>query len=563
VKVVPQTDGFVKGVRFYKGTGNTGTHTGTLWTADGDLLAGGTFTNETATGWQTLVFSPAVPVVAGTTYVASYTAPNGRYAADPWAFVYRPHVAPPLTAPLHQTSEGNGVYGNPGQFPVRSYKATNYYVDVLFDSSALTAPTVTTVTPTPNAVFVPVSTQPTATFSKPINAATVQFAVHRSDAVPVAGSTAYDATTKTATFVPSAPLPAGHTFSATVTASDTNGNVLATPQQWSFTTDPGATTISKLFSAVDTPANPAVKDSGAISLGVKFAPSADGWVIGVRYYKGTGNGGTHTGSLWSSTGSRLATATFLSESSSGWQTVYFAEPVEVTAGTTYVASYFAPRGNYASTGSFFATRWTNGPLSAPPGTNGVYTYGSDTFPTSSWSSTNYWVDPLFVASPPPPQPTVPAGATTVFPPSATPANPNWNDSASLEVGMRFTADVAGAVNGVRFHKGADSTGTHTGSLWSASGTLLATGTFVGETGSGWQTMLFTTPVTITPNTPYVVSYSAPNGHYGVDVNGLAAPVVNAPLRTTAGGGSYKYGGGFPVNAVNHNYWVDVVFTPDS
>jgi hypothetical protein len=26
-------------------------------------------------------------------------------------------------------------------------------------------------------------------------------------------------------------------------------------------------------------------------------------------------------------------------------------------------------------------------------------------------------------------------------------------------------------------------------------------------------------------------------------------------------GSYLYGGGFPANRVNHNYWVDVVFTP--
>lgn len=563
VKVIPQTDGFVKGVRFYKGSGNTGTHTGSLWSADGDLLASGTFTNETATGWQTLIFSPAVPVVEGNTYVASYTAPNGRYPADPWSFVYDTNVAPPLVAPKSQVSGGNGVYGNPGQFPVQSYKSTNYYVDMLFDSSALTAPTVTTVTPTPNAVYVPTSAHPSATFSKPINAATVQFTVTGSGGGPVAGSVAYDAASKTATFTPSGALAAGQGYSATVTASDVNGNPMAQPLSWSFTTDPASTTVHKLFSAVDTPAQPAVKDSRAITLGVKFTPNADGKVIGVRFFKGTGNGGTHTGSLWSPTGTRLATATFQSESSSGWQTVYFTTPVTVTAGTTYVASYFAPRGNYASTGNFFSSTWTNGPLSAPAGANGVYLYGSDDLPTGSWSSTNYWVDPLFVASPPPPQPTVPAGAITVFPQSATPANPNWNDSGALEIGMKFTSDAAGVVNGVRFYKGADNVGSHSGTLWTASGALLATGTFVGETSTGWQTMLFSTPVPITANTQYVVSYWAPNGHYGVTSNGLSAPVVNAPLRTTSGGGSYQYGGGFPGNAVNHNYWVDVVFTPGS
>ncbi|MGC5020488.1 DUF4082 domain-containing protein [Micromonospora sp. DT47] len=562
VKVVPLIDGFVKGVRFYKGLGNNGTHAGSLWSADGDLLAAGTFTGETETGWQKLLFSTAVPVVAGTTYVASYTAPAGRYAADPWAFVYADHLAPPLKAPRDHEAGGNGVYGSPGQFPVRSYKATNYYVDVLFDSSTLTPPDVTTVTPTPSALYVPVSTALTATFTKPIDPATLQFTLTDSGDGAVGGSVSYDGTAKTATFTPVA-LSAGQRFTASVTASDPNGNAMGTPEIWSFTTDPANTTIHTLFSPTDTPATAAVKDPGAVSVGVRFTSAADGSLIGVRFYKGTGNGGTHTGSLWSSTGARLATAAFVNESGSGWQTVYFAEPVQVTAGTTYVASYFAPRGNYAVTSGLFSSTWTNGPLSAPAGGNGVYVYGSDAFPTSTWGSSNYWVEPLFVASPPPPQPTVPVGAVTVFADTATPVNPNWNDPAAIEVGMRFSSDVAGSVNGVRFYKGVDNTGTHTGSLWSSSGALLATGRFVGETDSGWQTMLFSSPVAITANTPYVVSYSTPSGHYAVDVNGFSAGVTNAPLRVPAGGGSYQYGGGFPVSGVNHNYWVDVVFTPGS
>ncbi|MEU9887168.1 DUF4082 domain-containing protein [Sphaerisporangium sp. NPDC051011] len=36
-------------------------------------------------------------------------------------------------------------------------------------------------------------------------------------------------------------------------------------------------------------------------------------------------------------------AVFTGETESGWQTLTFSAPVQVTSGTTYVASYFAPR----------------------------------------------------------------------------------------------------------------------------------------------------------------------------------------------------------------------------
>ena len=42
--------------------------------------------------------------------------------------------------------------------------------------------------------------------------------------------------------------------------------------------------------------------------------------------------------------------------------------------------------------------------------------------------------------------------------------------------------MTGTITGVRFYKESDNTGTHTGSLWTAGGTLLATGTFSGESG---------------------------------------------------------------------------------
>ncbi len=49
----PSQNGTVTGIRFYKAAANTGTHVGSLWERSGKLLAQGTFTNETASGWQT------------------------------------------------------------------------------------------------------------------------------------------------------------------------------------------------------------------------------------------------------------------------------------------------------------------------------------------------------------------------------------------------------------------------------------------------------------------------------------------------------------------------------
>ncbi|MCA1362864.1 DUF4082 domain-containing protein [Bradyrhizobium sp. IC3069] len=94
----------------------------------------------------------------------------------------------------------------------------------------------------------------------------------------------------------------------------------------------------------------------------------------------------------SSTGTLLASATFTNEGSSGWQTVTFNNPVSISAGTTYVASFHS-NGHYASTTNYFTTARTSGPLTAPASINGVYTYGTgNLFPTSTYNASNYWVD---------------------------------------------------------------------------------------------------------------------------------------------------------------------------
>ena len=103
--------------------------------------------------------------------------------------------------------------------------------------------------------------------------------------------------------------------------------------------------------------------------------------------------------------------TFSGESASGWQTATFATPVAVTAGITYVASYYAPLGHYSATSGGLNSAVDNPPLHAlgnSTSANGVYAYGAaSAFPTNTWGATNYWVDVMYAM----PKPGQVTGAT--------------------------------------------------------------------------------------------------------------------------------------------------------
>jgi Domain of unknown function (DUF4082)/Abnormal spindle-like microcephaly-assoc'd, ASPM-SPD-2-Hydin len=141
-------------------------------------------------------------------------------------------------------------------------------------------------------------------------------------------------------------------------------------------------------------------DGNAVEVGVKFRADSNGTVTGLRFYKAKTNAGTHVGHIWSKAGVLLGSATFTGETASGWQQVNFANPIAVTANTTYIASYFAPLGHYSDTSNAFASAGIDAaPLHAlangVDGGNGVYRYSTTGFPTSTFQSTNYWVDIVF------------------------------------------------------------------------------------------------------------------------------------------------------------------------
>src|SRR4029078_5811408 len=96
-------------------------------------------------------------------------------------------------------------------------------------------------------------------------------------------------------------------------------------------------------------------DANPVELGLKFYSDTDGFITGVRFYKGPANNSTHVGSLGRSTGTLLASVVFSGESATGWQQALFANPVAITANTTYVISYHTNVGGYAGDGGHLAT----------------------------------------------------------------------------------------------------------------------------------------------------------------------------------------------------------------
>lgn len=663
------------GVRFYKSAGNTGTHTGTIWSPSGTRLGSGTFTNETASGWQTLTLASPVQLTAGTVYTVSYTTTTGHYSGDAGYFTGKGAGVAPVTAPASTTGQGNGVFAVGSGFPTSTYGDTNYWVDVTVSTSGVvqdtTPPTVTSVSPADASSGVAATTSVTATFNKPVSTTGLTFGLTGPGGTAVAGATTLAGDGLSATFAPSTALAASTSYTASVRAQDPSGNVMPAAKTWSFTTGAAATPGScpcTVF-GTQTPTIVDAGDTGTVELGMRVVPSADAQVTGVRFYKDTANTGTHTGSLWGTDGTLLASGTFTGESASGWQTLTFSSPVPVTGGKTYIVSYKTTSGHYSADLGYFTGKGAGAPpVTAPASTttapNGLYKYGGG-FPTGSWKDANYWVDVLLAGTQPPVTDTTPpalagsspaSGATGVpitatvtatfnkkvqstglkmtltgpggasvagttalaadglsatFTPSASlaattsytasvtatdvagnamkapatwsfttataagcpctvfgttsPTTVDGGDPTAVELGMRFVSSIPATVTGVRFYKSASNTGTHTGSLWAADGTLLATGTFTGESATGWQMLTFSSPVPIAANRTYLVSYTTTTGHYSADVGyfttkGAGTAPVTAPASTASTpNGVYKLGTGFPTASWNDsNYWVDPV-----
>lgn len=252
VKYRANVNGYVTGIRFYKGPSNTGTHIGNLWSASGTRLATATFTNETASGWQQVNFSSPVAIVANTVYVASYFAPQGGYSYNRQYFAAGGITVDPLYLLGSAEGGGNGVYAYAGisTFPTNSYQASNYWVDIVFDpvpsGSDITPPTIVSRSPAPGATGVALNSVVNVGFSEPMDPSSISGATielrHSSGAL-VAATVTYSATGNVATIAPNSALSGSTTYTVLVRGgvsvpkvTDVAGNGIAADSVWTLTT---------------------------------------------------------------------------------------------------------------------------------------------------------------------------------------------------------------------------------------------------------------------------------------------------------------------------------------
>jgi hypothetical protein len=446
----------------------SGTHTGSLWDSSGNRLATATFGTETSSGWQQVDFSSPVAVTADTLYTASAFMANGVYAYTQNYF-NSPVTNFPLTAPGNNTPQagdaadqrGQGVtnLGGTSVYPTSSFNAANYWIDVAFVAEPDSDPPVVTATiPTSNATSVDVSKTITATFDSHMDSSTLTtstFLVKDPSNNSVPGTVSYDIATKTASFRPSVAMTLNTTYTATIeggsgtAAKNLGGVAVAADYNWSFTTFATDPCPCSLKNRAAPEGAVTADEAGTLELGTKFVPQTNGYINAIRFYKPIiATETTHTGNIWSSTGTNLATVTFSSESEYGWQEAKLSSPLAVNQGQLYIVSYGTTAGIYVSVSGGLNSNITNSALIAyannssqnaatsSGNNNGVFATTAGNYPNTGSSTGSYYgVDVVFS----PNSGTLPSLSPTVVQPK--------NNSYGIKRNQTMTASFARALNG--------------------------------------------------------------------------------------------------------------------
>lgn len=140
VRFTPNDDATVATIRYWRGEADAedvDARDLTLWDADGAILSRTRVVSLPGeTGWRAADLPEPIPLKAGAVYVASY-ATDGHYAFTESFFAGGVTQAGGVlaTAQTGVFSDSDGAGGGPGTFPTRTWRASNYWIDVVFDTA--------------------------------------------------------------------------------------------------------------------------------------------------------------------------------------------------------------------------------------------------------------------------------------------------------------------------------------------------------------------------------------------------------------------------------------------
>jgi hypothetical protein len=311
---------------------------------------------------NTARLTPSAPLTHGVTYVAtldtSIRAQDGKPLAAPLSWTFT--VSPPPPPIAVSSAPGNA--------------ATNVNLDLPIKLTYNRTVDVSTLTSTTTQVLAP-------------------------DGSIVPASITYDVFSFTESIRPTAKLLPNTTYTirATTGVGAPDGTFMLNPYFSSFTTGvcPCSLMTALTPKALSNPVQDGRIGSGPWSyeLGTKIVVDQPATLASVRFWRDARETGSHTARVWSASGALLATLPFTNETGTGgWQQANFATPLPLAANTVYIVSVNA-NAYFVTTRSGLATPLTSGIAhTAADVKNGVYGSSAGLFPTSSFSSTNYFVD---------------------------------------------------------------------------------------------------------------------------------------------------------------------------
>jgi Domain of unknown function (DUF4082) len=400
VRFVPGRDGVITGIRFYRAVQNDGIFSVSLWDENGNRIGSGGVSEGLPAklpGWVQLPLTAPVAVTAGKTYTASYYHRRGGYAFSAEAFarpVYRQQLFAGVAAGVYLYSN------NGGGFPTNTYRNASYLVDVVYQPGA---------DPTGDAgIRPPNSLSPDAVDPGSFNLSFGPGSIGSGEVFIPPARHYFEVDGQFAGVVPFAVgvgparlpvLALGGTHTVRVRGQASDGRYSAWSPVANVTLPAPRDLTQGPFSLVYPHANPRFElgDATPVEIGLGFVAASDGFITGVRFYKGSQSAGPFIGSLWRADGTLLAQTTAQSSTGFGWRELTFATPEAIVAGEEYVVSYWAPNGFPGYSPGFFR----GGPVDFFPlrsTTAALRRVGSRGFPTQPDSdAANLFVDVIFSA----------------------------------------------------------------------------------------------------------------------------------------------------------------------